>query len=446
METLQAEQLNGEKQRLNGEDFEAFTNQIRGEIITAQSEAYDDARTIYNAMIDKSPALIVKCSNVADVILCVNYARKYELLTAIRSGGHNGPGLALCDDGMVIDLSGMKGIRVDPEEKTARVEAGNTWGDVDHATTAFGMATTSGIISDTGVGGLTLGGGMGYLDRKCGLTIDNLLEADVVLADGSFVRANESQNEDLFWALRGGGGNFGVVTSFKYRLHDVDTIIGGPTLWPLEQAPEVMRWYRDFMTKEASNDLYGFFAFLTVPPAPPFPEELWNEKMCGIVWCYTGPKEKADEVFAPALEVGEPALHGVHEMHYPALQSAFDALYPPGLQWYWKADVITEIPDEALEEHMKFAVMPSMQSTMHLYTINGNAHEVGKSDTAWSYREAHWGMVIAGVNEDPADNDRVRNWASHYWEAIHPYSAGGAYINMMEEEGEDRIKASYRDN
>lgn len=446
METLEAEQLNGEKQRLNGEDFEAFTNQIRGEIITAQSEAYDDARTIYNAMIDKSPALIVKCSNVADVISCVNYARKYELLTAIRSGGHNGPGLALCDDGMVIDLSGMKGIRVDPEEKTARVEAGNTWGDVDHTTNAFGMATTSGIISTTGVGGLTLGGGMGYLDRKCGLTIDNLLEADVVLADGSFVRANESQNEDLFWALRGGGGNFGVVTSFKYRLHDVDTIIGGPTLWPLEQAPEVMRWYRDFMTKEASNDLYGFFAFLTVPPAPPFPEELWNEKMCGIVWCYTGPKEKADEVFAPALEVGEPALHGVHEMPYPALQSAFDALYPPGLQWYWKADFITEIPDGAIEEHMKFAEMPSMQSTMHLYPINGNAHEVGKSDTAWSYREAHWGMVIAGVNEDPADNDRVRNWARHYWEAIHPYSAGGAYINMMEEEGEDRIKASYRDN
>ncbi len=446
MDTLQATKLDESTTNLNQEEIEAFRNQLHGELLTPDDEGYALACVIYNAMIQKKSGLIAQCQNTGDVISSVNFAREHDLLLAVRSGGHNGPGLGTCEGGLVIDLSPMKGIRVDPENRTAQVEPGNTWGDVDHATNAFGMATVSGIISTTGVGGLTLGGGMGYLDRKYGLTIDNLLEADVVLADGSFVTANENQNENLFWALRGGGGNFGVVTSFTYRLHPVDTIVGGPTLWPLEQAPEVMRWYRDFMTEEASNDLYGFFALLIVPPGPPFPEELWNEKMCGIVWCYTGDKDKADEAFAPALEVGEPALHGVHEMSYPALQGAFDALYPTGLQWYWKADFITELSDKAIAEHMKFSEMPSLQSTMHLYPINGEAHNVGKNDTPWSYREANWSMVIVGVTDDPTENDRLRTWARNYWEAIHPHSSGGAYINMMEEEGQDRIKASYRDN
>nr|MBA2713689.1 FAD-binding oxidoreductase [Rubrobacteraceae bacterium] len=317
--------------------------------------------------------------------------------------------------------------------------------DVDHATHAFGLATPSGIISTTGVGGLTLGGGLGHLTRKCGLTIDNLVEADVVLADGSFVKASEEENEDLFWAIRGGGGNFGVVTSFLFRLHPISTVIGGPPLWPLEQAPEIMRWYRDFIA-EAPEDLNGFFAFLTVPPGAPFPEHLHMKKMCGIVWCYTGPKEKADEVFAPVHEVGTPALHGVGEMPYPALQSAFDGLYTPGLQWYWKADFVNELSDEAIEEHMKHAEAPTMHSTMHLYPINGAAHRVGKNDTAWSYREATWGMVIAGVDPDPANKERITDWARNYWEAIHPHSAGGAYVNMMMNEGQGRVRDSYRDN
>ncbi len=446
MEPLQAITTNGENTHLDEEATRAFAEKLRGGLLRPEDEGYPDACVVYNGMIEKRPALIARCRNAGDVTTSVSFARDNELLLAVRSGGHNGPGLGTCDGGLVVDLSPMKGIRVDPDNRTVRVEAGCTWGDVDHATHAFGLATTSGIISTTGVGGLTLGGGMGYLDRKCGLTIDNLLEADVVLADGSFVTANADQNEDLFWALRGGGGNFGVVTSFKFRLHPIDTIIGGPTLWPLEQAPEVMRWYRDFMTKEATDDLYGFFAFLIVPPGPPFPEELHLKKMCGIVWCYTGPKEGAGEVFAPVLEVGEPALHGVHEMPYPALQSAFDALYPPGLQWYWKADFITELSDEAIAEHMKHAEMPTVPSTMHLYPINGAAHRVGPNDTPWSYREANWGMVIVGVTDDPAENDRLRRWARDYWKAIHPHSAGGAYVNMMEEEGEERIRASYRDN
>jgi FAD/FMN-containing dehydrogenase len=266
-----------------------------------------------------------------------------------------------------------------------------------------------------------------------------------VLADGSFVTASEEENGDLFWAIRGGGGNFGVVTSFVFRLHPVGNIIGGPTLWPLEQAPEVMRWYRDFIA-EAPEELNGFFAFLTVPPGPPFPEHLHLKKMCGIVWCYTGPEEKADEIFAPVQEVGTPALHGVHEMPYPALQSAFDGLYPSGLQWYWKADFINELSDAAIEAHLEHAEVPTLLSTMHLYPINGAAHRVGKNDTAWSYRESTWGMVIAGVDPEPANKELITDWSRNYWEAIHPHSAGGAYVNMMMDEGQERVRASYRDN
>ena len=270
---------------------------------------------------------------MADVIAAVNFARENELTLAVRGGGHNGGGLGVWDGGLVIDLSRMKGIRVDPERRTVRVEGGCTLGDMDHATHAFGLATPSGIMSTTGVGGLTLGGGLGHLTRKCGLAIDNLLAVDVVLADGRLVTASSDENEDLFWAVRGGGGNFGVVTSFLFKVHPISTIIAGPTLWPLEQAPEVMRWYRDFIT-EAPEDLNGFFAFLIVPPAPPFPQHLHLEKMCGVVWCYTGPAERAEEVFGPVQQFGPPALHGIQPMPYPALQSAFDALYPPGLQWY----------------------------------------------------------------------------------------------------------------
>ncbi len=391
---------------------------LRGELIQPSDENYDEARKVYNAMIDKSPRLIARCADVADVISAVNFARERDLRLAIRGGGHNGAGLGVCDDGLIIDLSHMKGVRVDPEKRTARVGGGCVWGDVDHATHAFGLATPSGIISTTGVGGLTLGGGLGHLTRKCGLTIDNLLEVDVVLADGTFVTASAEEHEELFWAMRGGGGNFGVVTSFLFRLHPISTIIGGPTLWTLEQAPEVMRWYRDFIT-EAPEDLNGFFAFLTVPPGPPFPEELHNRKMCGVVWCYAGPEERAEEVFAPVPEVGTPALHGVHAMPYPALQSAFDALYPPGHQWYWKADFINELSDEAIEQHMKYAEVPTSQSTMHLYPINGAAHRVGPNETPWSYREATWGMVIAGVDPDPANGETITQWAREYWEAIH---------------------------
>lgn len=424
----------------------AFAGQLRGTLLQPDDPEYDEARTLYNAMIDKHPRFIAQCADVADVRAAVNFGREHNLLMAIRGGGHNGPGLGLCNGGLVIDLSAMNAVQVDPDTRTVHVEGGATWGDVDHATHAFGLGTVSGIISTTGVGGLTLGGGHGYLTRKYGLTVDNLLGADVVLSDGRFVHADENENADLFWALRGGGGNFGVVTSFEFQAHPVETVMAGPTLWSMDQAETVLRWYRDFFPN-APRDLYGFFAFLTVPPEAPFPEELHRKKMCGVIWCYTGPEDKADQVFAPALAVGTPALHGVQSMPYPAMQSMFDALYAPGDQWYWKGDFVKEIPDEAVALHVEHgAKLPSMLSTMHLYPIDGAVHDVAEDAMAWSYRDVNWSMVIVGVDPDPETNDVLKQWTRAYWTALHPYSAGGAYPNFLMDEGQERVRASYRGN
>lgn len=432
---------------INEKTFQSFMSALRGNLICLGDDGYEAARPVYNAMIDRYPAYIVRCTDVADVISAVNFARQNQLTVAVRGGGHNGGGLGTCDDGLVIDLKDIHGIRVDPLEKTVRVEGGCTWGDVDHATHPFGLATPSGIVSSTGVGGLTLGGGLGHLSRKYGLTIDNLLEVDVVLADGSFVTANATKNPDLFWAVRGGGGNFGVVTTFLFRLNPVDTVYAGPMFWELDKAAEVMRFYRDFIT-HAPEDLNGFFAFLSVPPGPPFPEKLYLKKVCGIVWCYTGPLEKADVVFKPIRQFGPPILDFVGPIPYPALQGMFTPLYPPGQQWYWRADFVNELSDEAIALHIKHgSQMPTWQSTMHLYPINGAVHRVGKKDTAFSYRESTWGSVIAGIDPDPANKDKISQWAKDYWTALHPYSAGGAYVNMMmDDEGQDRVQASYREN
>jgi FAD/FMN-containing dehydrogenase len=397
-------------------------------------------------MIDRHPAVIARCADVADVIDAVGYARAEGLKLAVRGGGHNGAGLGSCDDGLVGDLSAMRGSRVDPRARTVRVQGGCTWGDVDHATHAFGLATPSGIISTTGVGGLTLGGGIGHLARAHGLSIDNLLEADVVLADGSLVKASAEENPDLFWALRGGGGNFGVVTSFLFRLQPVETIIGGPMLWPLDRAGEILRWYREFLPA-APAQLGGFFAFLVVPPADPFPEELHMQKVCGVVWCHTGSEEQANQALREARALG-PALDGVQRMPYPALQSAFDGLYESGHQWYWRADFVKEISDDAVERHVEHgSQMPTMLSTMHLYPIDGAAGEVSDSATPWAYRDSRWAQVIVGVDPDPANAEKVKRWTIDYWEALHPFSAGGAYVNFLGEgEGEDRVRATYGNN
>jgi FAD/FMN-containing dehydrogenase len=425
--------------------IQEFTVSLRGELILPEHAGYEEARKIYNAMIDRRPSMILRCADVADVISAVNFGRENGMLTAIRGGGHSGAGLCLCDDGLVIDVSPLKYVRVDPTAQTVRVGAGCTLGDVDHATQPFGLAVPAGVFSTTGVPGLTLGGGHGYLTRKYGLTIDNLISADVVLADGRFVTASEKENSDLFWALRGGGGNFGVVTSFLFRGRPVGTIYGGPTLWDMDRAAEVLRWYRDF-SLQASEDLYGFFAFLKVPPGPPFPEKFHFRTMCGIVWCYLGPLEQAEEVFAPVKDL-EPTLPLLHEMPFQALQTAFDPLLPPGLQWYWKGDFVKEISDQAVDVHVKHgARLPSLLSTMHIYPIDGAAQRVGKNDTAFSYRDANWSMVIAGVDPDPGNAQPITAWAKDYWQEAHPYSAGGAYVNFMMEEGHERVKDTYRDN
>ena len=418
-----------------------------GQLVGPEDTGYDEARAVFNAMIDKRPALVAQCASVDDVVAAVGFARKHDLLVAVRGGGHNGGGLGTCDDGVVIDLSQLKGVDVDPRARTVRVAGGCTWGEVDRATGEHGLATPSGIISTTGVGGLTLGGGLGHLTRKCGLTIDNLLEAELVLANGERVRASVGENPDLYWAIRGGGGNFGVVTSFLFRLHDVGTVVGGPTFWSVEQAAEVLSAYREFLPN-APRELNGFFAFHIVPPAPPFPEAIHLRNVCGVVWCYVGSEAAAARAMAPFLDsLPEPLLHGVGPMPHAALQGAFDGLYPAGDQWYWRADFVKEIPDEAVQIHQQFgAKIPTMKSTMHLYPIDGAAHDLGSSDTAWSYRDAKWGAVFAGVDPDRGNAELVRRWSVDYFEALHPYSAGGAYVNMMMDEGQERVRASYRDN
>jgi FAD/FMN-containing dehydrogenase len=433
-------------QTTNDVDVSVLKGSLRGELIQPDDADYEAVRKVYNGMIDRHPAMIARCADVADVIAAVNFGRERDLLVSIRGGGHNAGGLGVCDNGLVIDLSLIRYVHVDPATRTVRVGGGSTWGDVDHATHAFSLAVPSGIISTTGVGGLTLGGGLGHLTRKFGLAIDNLIAADVVLADGRYVQASEQQNSDLFWALRGGGGNFGVVTEFVFKANPVHTVYGGPMLWNLDQAPEMMKWYREFIV-QAPDDLNGFFAFLIVPPAPPFPEPLHNKNMCGVVWCYTGPMELAEATFKPIREQFPPALDFVAPIPHPVLQSMFDALYTRGLQWYWRADFVNELSDEAIDLYVKHgSQLPTWQSTMHLYPVNGAAHRVGRNDTAWSYRDATWAEVIVGVDPDPANKDLIVNWARQYWDDVHPYSAGGAYVNFMMEEGQDRVEASYRDN
>ncbi|HEY2508988.1 MAG TPA: FAD-binding oxidoreductase [Streptosporangiaceae bacterium] len=429
--------------------YQQLAAALRGDLIQPGDPGYDRARAVYNAMIDKRPAAIAHCRDAADVVACVRFGLQHGIELAVRGGGHNAAGLGVSDDALVIDLSPMHSVTVSPDRQTVRADAGCTLADVDHATVAFGMATPAGFLASTGVGGLTLGGGIGYLSRRFGLTIDSLVAADVVLADGTLVTASEDSHPDLFWALRGGGGNFGVVTSFTLRCHEIGEhgmIIGGPVLYDLADAPAVMRWYRELLPS-LPEELSGFIALMTIPPAPPFPEELWGRKACGIVWCYTGPHNRADEVLEPIRSFGSPLLVGLMPMPFDALQSAFDPLYPAGLQWYWRADFFTEISDDAIDVHARFGEqLPTGHSTMHLYPIDGAASRVAEDATAFSYRDGGWAGVIVGVDPDPANAAVISQWARDYWDSLHPYSAGGAYVNFLMDEGQDRVRAAYRGN
>jgi FAD/FMN-containing dehydrogenase len=417
-----------------------------GELIGPADAGYDDARALFNAMIDKRPALIARCRDADDVVRVIAFARERGVPVAVRGGGHNGGGLGSVDDGVVIDLSLLKSVSVDPESRTVRVGGGCTWGEVDTATHAHGLAVPCGVISTTGVGGLTLGGGIGHLTRGYGLTIDNLIAAEVVLPDGSQVTASADENPELYWALRGGGGNFGVVTEFTFRAHPVSEIVGGPIFWPIEKTAELLAAYREYLPTLPRN-VGAFFCFHTIPPAPPFPEEIHLRKVCGIVWCIVGSDEEAEKAMAPMLAVSEPLMNGVQRMPLPALNSAFDGLYGPGDQWYWRADFVNEIPDEsvALNEEWN-EKMPSWKSGSHIYPIDGAAHDVAGDATPWAYRDTRWAQVIIGVDTEPASAPALRDWTVGYWESLHEYSAGGAYVNFMMDEGQERVKATYGDN
>ena len=425
-----------------------FRESLRGPLIERGHPDYNEARKLYNAMIDKHPLMIARCVDVADVRAAVNFGRDNGLLIAIRGGGHSGPGLGSCDDGLVVDLSLMKGVRIDPIKRRVRVSPGCTQGDVDHATHDFGLAVPAGIVSTTGIGGLTLGGGTGYLTRKYGLTIDNLIEADVVLADGSFVTASKTENPDLFWALRGGGGNFGVVTSFLFQAHPVHTVYAGPIFWDQKHARLIMQRYRDFLPG-APEDLGMFLGLKTVPSTDPFPRGEWGKRVCVLISCYNGTAEHGELAMRPILkELPPPLFNWMGMMPFPALQAMFDPLIPKGFQWYWKGSFVTALPDQAIEAHLESAAKtPTELSLMHLYPIDGAVHRVAKDETAWNARDAMWSMVIAGIDPSPQQANAVTRWSKAYWDAVHPHSSGGGYVNfMMGDEGEGRLNATYGDN
>jgi FAD/FMN-containing dehydrogenase len=422
---------------------EGLASAVKGRVVEAGAADYDESRALYNAMIDKRPAAIAYCADEADVAAALRYGREHGLRIAVRGGGHNGAGLGSVDDGLVIDLSQMNEISVDAPARMARVGGGALLKDLLSATNEHGLTVPVGIIGTTGVGGLTLGGGVGHLTRALGLTIDNLVAATVVLADGSVVQTDADHEPDLFWALRGGGGNFGIVTSFSFRCHPVTTVLAGPVLYDMDDTAELLTWYRDFLPS-LPDEVGGFFAFLTVPPGPPFPEELHMRKVCGVAWTQAG--EEESDALREARSFGKPLLDGIAPLPVPTWNTAFDALYPPGDQWYWRGEFIREIPDEAIAVHAEYGPrMPTWKSTMHLYASDGAAARVGNDETAWSYRDAVWTGVFAGVDPDPANAGAIRDWVVSYSDAIKPYGMGGGYVNFQMAEP-DRVRGMYGSN
>ena len=426
--------------------IEQLRAQTRGPVVTSDDKGYDEARTVYNAMIDRRPRAVVRCVHTDDIVATVNFARDNGLALAVRGGGHSVPGFGTVDDGIVADLSGMRRVDVDAGAKTARSQGGATWGDFNDATNAFGLATTGGVISTTGVAGLTLGGGIGYLTRGCGLSLDNLLSAEVVTADGSVVTASEREHADLFWAMRGGGGNFGVAASLEFRLHPITEIYGGPMFFELDKAGDVLRWYRDFIG-DAPERFGGFPAFQIAPPLPFIPEERHGDTFLAFVSCWTGPMDEAENNLKSLRDVAPVVAEHVGPMPYPALNSAFDALVPAGLQHYWKANFVKELTDDAIAAHLEHgAKVPVVNSTVHIYPINGAAHRVGADETAFAYRDATFATVIAGMWPEPADNEANTAWVREYYAATAPLSEEGGYVNFMAGDDQERIKANYKGN
>jgi FAD/FMN-containing dehydrogenase len=433
-------------ERSTGIDVGPLRERVRGRVVTADDEGYDEARAVHNGMFDKRPLAVLRAEQVADVIAGVNFARDNGLDLSIRDGAHSAPGFGTCDAGLVIDMSPMHSVRVDPRNKTARADAGATWGDLNHATHAFGLAVTGGIISTTGVTGLTLGGGIGYLSRGFGLSIDNLISADVVTADGKFVTASERENEDLFWGLRGGGGNFGVVTSLEFRLHPVDQVFAGPIFYNLEDASALLHMYNEFI-RTAPEQFGGFPAFQIAPPLPFIPENRHGDTLALAVVHWAGPLDQAEKALKPFHDVAPIVADGSGPLPYPALNGAFDALYPKGIRAYWKSAFAKELPDAAIAAHVEHGSrVPEVSATMHLYPINGACQRVGASDTAFAYRDANYSMVILAAWQDPKKDAERTQWVRDYYQALTPYSEPGGYINFMQDDDYGKIQDNYRQN
>jgi FAD/FMN-containing dehydrogenase len=423
---------------LNDTTIEKFKASLRGELIQRSDERYDQARKLWNGMFDRWPALIARCAGAADVMSAVNFARDNRLQVAVRGGGHSIPGHSVCDGGLVIDLSPMKAIRVNPAARTAWAQPGVKWIEFDHETQAFGLATTGGTVSDTGIAGLTLGGGLGWLSSKYGLTVDNLISADVVTADGRFLTASATENQDLFWGLRGGGGNFGVVTSFEYQLHAVGpTILGGMVVYPLSKAKEVLRFYRGF--SKAAPDELTIYALVFNPPD--------SDTMLALLCCYCGPLDKGEEVIRPLKSVGPPVLDMLGPLPYTAHQRITDAGFPAGSYYYTKADFLVDLTDEAIEVFAEYAATkPSPLSGVLVQTVCGAASRIASDAMAFAHRTFPYAPIIVSQWLDAADSEKNVGWARNLWRALHPYAGGGVYVNDLSHDDGDRVRIAYGAN
>jgi FAD/FMN-containing dehydrogenase len=422
---------------------EGLASAVKGRVVGPDASDYDESRALFNAMIDKRPAAIAYCADDPDVAAAIRYGREHGLRIAVRGGGHNGGGLGSVDGGLVLDLSQLSRITVDAEAGLARVGGGALLKDLLETTHQYGLTVPVGIIGTTGVGGLTLGGGIGHFSRAMGLTVDNLVAATVVLADGSVVQTDTQREPDLFWALRGGGGNFGVVTQFTFRCHPAATVLAGPVLYDIDDAADVLRWYREFVPAQP-DELGIWYGLVSVPPGPPFPEELHLRKTAALVLTQAG--EEESDALREARSFGTPLLDGIGPMPVPVWNTAFDAVYPAGDQWYWRGDFVEEISDDAIDVHVRFhETVPTWKSTMHLYSIDGAASRVGNDETAWGYRHAKWGQVVAGVDPDPANADAVTEWCRGYSDALKPYVLAGGYSNFAMDEP-DRVRGMYGAN
>jgi FAD/FMN-containing dehydrogenase len=420
---------------MNHESIDKFRSLLRGVLILPEDPDYDTARAVYNGMHDLNPAMIVSASDVADVVAAVNFARQQGLLLAVRGGGHSVPGFGTCNDGLVIDLGGMNSIHVNPSDNTVRAEGGCTLGDLDHATHAYGLAVPGGTVSTTGLAGLTLGGGMGHLSRSCALSCDNLLSADVVTASGDIVSCSEDQHADLFWAIRGGGGNFGAVVSFKFKAFPVDTVFGGPTFFEIDA--DVMRKY-ELLMKDAPEQLNALFAIALAPPAPFVPEQWHLKPVMVILTCWSGAGEEDDNILKMVSASGKIVGQALWRMPYPEVNTFFDALLPAGLRHYWKACVSTGFTSGAIEAHLDHGPgVLTIEGGLFVFPINGACHRIADDDTAFANRHMSFSTVIAGTWQDPADDQVNTEWVRNYFEALKPWSGEGGYINFMS--GDDQM-------